>query len=84
MESASKDPWVPLALKAGTTTLLHPVEYAKVLMQLGHEPVAPVPSKSMFGRPILALPNVFKYIGIIRKRDGFSGMYAGVTPRLIG
>ena len=82
--SSGGDPMTSLALKAGSTAFLHPVEYAKTLMQLGHEPLVPVQSKTLMGKQALALPNVFKYIGIIKKREGLTGLYSGLTPRILG
>lgn len=62
----------------------HPLDYAKTLMQLGHEPFSPVPTKTFLTRkPALALPSVFQYMGHIRKVDGFTGLYRGLTPRLM-
>jgi len=69
-------------LRLGTSTCFHPLEYAKVLMQIGHEPVAPRSIKTFFGRPALVLPSVFQYCGYIRKRDGFLGLWRGVGPKL--
>ncbi|KAF4531396.1 hypothetical protein B566_EDAN009637 [Ephemera danica] len=66
---------------AGTAT--HPIEYAKFLIQIGHEPIAPHQSVTLFGRPALALPNVFKYLRHIKKVDGLSGCYRGLGLRLI-
>jgi len=69
-------------LRLGASACFHPLEYAKVLMQIGHEPVAPRSTKTFWGKPALALPSVFQYCGHIRKRDGFLGLWRGVTPRL--
>jgi len=60
----------------------HPFEYVKVLIQLGYEPIPPWPTKSLFGRPRLALPNVFTYLGYIRRQDGLAGVYRGFSGRL--
>ena len=75
--------WHKLAFKASLTTLTHPLEYAKVLIQIGHEPIAPRHTKTFFGKPALALPSVFQYIGHIKKRDGFLGLYQGLAPKLV-
>jgi len=37
----------------------------------------------LLGRPALALPSVFKYIGVIREKRGLGGLYAGFSPRLM-
>ena len=56
---------------------------AKTLIQIGHEPIKATQTKSfLFGRPQLSLPSVFIYIGHIRKKDGFFGMYRGLIPKL--
>jgi hypothetical protein len=39
----------------------HPINYAKILIQLGHEPLPPFKSTSIFGREQLYYPNVFSY-----------------------
>ena len=75
--------WHKLAFRASLTTLTHPIEYAKVLIQIGHEPIAPRHTKTFFGKPALALPSVFQYIGHIKKRDGFMGLYQGLAPKLV-
>ena len=54
----------------------------RLLLQIGHEPVAPRSPRTLFGKPALALPSVFQYCGHIRKRDGFLGLWRGLTPRL--
>ena len=71
-------------LKVGATTLAHPIEFAKVLIQIGHEPVDPKHTKTLMGRPALSLPSVFGYMGHIRRRDGFFGLYRGCAPKIIG
>jgi mitochondrial carrier len=79
-----KSHWHGLAFRASLTTLTHPIEYAKVLIQIGHEPIAPKQTRTFFGKPALALPSVFQYIGHIKKRDGFLGLYSGLAPKLVG
>jgi len=32
-------------------------------IQLGYEPIAPMPGKSLLGKPIMKLPNIFQYGG---------------------
>lgn len=53
--------WARYCLRLGVSAALHPFEYSKVLIQLGYEPISPIPGKSILGRPILALPNIFQY-----------------------
>jgi len=72
-----------LALRLGGAFAFHPFEYSKVLIQLGHEPLAPRNTKTLLGKPALAYPSVFQYCGHIRKRDGFLGMWRGVTPKML-
>ncbi|XP_064629035.1 mitochondrial carrier homolog 2-like isoform X2 [Lineus longissimus] len=71
-----------VALGAVVTTVFHPVGYAKVLIQLGHEPIAPQPTTTLFGKDVLGFPNVFKYIRHIKAVDGFRGLYRGLVPRV--
>lgn len=61
--------WLRFGLRLGVTTALHPLEYAKVLMQIGFEPIAPVPGRTLFGRPTMVLPNVFQYGKFARDLD---------------
>nr|CAD7412061.1 unnamed protein product [Timema cristinae] len=51
-------------------------------LQIGHEPIPPYPTKTIFGKPALALPNVFKYVLYIKSVDGFIGIYRGLAPKL--
>lgn len=73
----------PAAIKVGISVATHPVEYAKVLIQLGHEPIAPRQTRTLLGKPALALPSVFQYMGHIRRKDGFFGLYRGLTPKIL-
>jgi len=77
-----KSSWqtVTLRLIAGTAT--HPLELAKFLIQIGHEPTVPYSTKTLFGRPTLALPNVFQYLRHIKRIDGLSGCYRGLVLKL--
>ncbi|XP_058974938.1 mitochondrial carrier homolog 2 [Musca domestica] len=76
--------WMRFGMRLGVSAALHPLEYSKVLIQLGYEPIAAVPGRSILGRPIMVLPNIFQYAGHIRKIDGFYGCYRGLTPKLVG
>jgi len=71
-----------LLLRAGVATLVHPVKNAQLLIQIGYEPLAPIPKKTMFGRPALQLPSVFTYMSHIRRRDGFLALYRGWAPKM--
>lgn len=81
---SSKDEslWSGTACRVAVNAVSHPIEYAKVLIQIGHEPIAPYPTTTIFGRPALALPNVYKYIKYIKSVDGFTGCYRGLVPKL--
>jgi len=72
------------ALGAAASIVFHPITYTKLLIQLGHEPLPPVPTTTIFGRRVLAYPSVFKYLGHIKKREGFLGLYRGLGARLVG
>jgi len=82
LDTLSKS-WPEVALKVGMTTATHPLDLAKTLIQIGHEPIAPKHTKTWLGRPALALPSVFIYMGHIRRRDGFLGLYRGLGPKLV-
>lgn len=71
-----------LALRLGVSFCAHPFDYAKVLIQLGHEPIAPRHKRTFLGKPALAYPSVFQYVQYIRRRDGFTGLWRGVTPKI--
>lgn len=60
----------------------HPFDLAKILIQLGYEPLPPYPTKTLFGRHRLALPGVFSYLGHIRRTDGYFGLYRGISYKL--
>ena len=62
--------------------IAHPFDLAKILIQLGYEPLPPYPTKTLFGRQRLALPGVFQYLGHIRRTDGFFGIYRGIGYKL--
>jgi carrier protein len=70
------------ALGAGVSTFFHPLAYSKILIQIGYEPLSPVPSTTIFGSKVLMYPNIFKYMGHIRKTDGFFGLYRGLGAKL--
>ncbi|KAH8396231.1 hypothetical protein KR222_005676, partial [Zaprionus bogoriensis] len=70
-------------LRMGFGALMHPYEYAKVLMQLGHEPLPAVAAKNWLGRSTIFLPSVHQYIRYIKHTDGFVGLYRGLPPRIV-
>jgi len=71
-----------LALQLAGTCASHPFLYAKALIQLGHEPLAARQTKTLLGRPALAYPSVFSYVSHIRAKDGWTGLWRGLTPKL--
>uniref|UniRef100_A0A182PDU9 Mitochondrial carrier n=1 Tax=Anopheles epiroticus TaxID=199890 RepID=A0A182PDU9_9DIPT len=66
------------------STALYPLEYAKTLIQLGYEPIAPRPGRTLFGARRLMLPNIFQYAAYIKSVDGFTGCFRGLSARLLG
>uniref|UniRef100_A0A1Q3FB59 Putative mitochondrial carrier n=1 Tax=Culex tarsalis TaxID=7177 RepID=A0A1Q3FB59_CULTA len=76
--------WMRFGLRLGVSTALHPFEYAKVLMQIGFEPIAPVPGRTLFGKPTMILPNVFQYAAYIKQVDGFAGCFRGLSAKILG
>ncbi|KAL4222502.1 Mitochondrial carrier 2 [Mactra antiquata] len=76
---------INIALSSVTTAVFHPIGYSKILIQIGHEPIASKHGKYMlWGRDAYFYPNIFQYAGHIWNTDGFFGMYTGLLPRLIG
>lgn len=84
MDEIEKEKIAALPSQLLVTTICHPMEYAKVLIQLGYEPLAPRRSTTLFGRPAMILPNVFQYIKFIKTSDGFFGCYRGLSARVLG
>ncbi|XP_055701327.1 mitochondrial carrier homolog 2 [Phlebotomus papatasi] len=76
--------WIRFGLRLGLQSALHPFEYAKVLIQIGYEPVPPRQVRSILGYDTMVLPNIFKYVKYIRSVDGYSGCFVGLMPRLLG
>ncbi|ETN61731.1 mitochondrial carrier [Anopheles darlingi] len=89
-DAGSSDPeWqitqdMQFLLRVACTTALYPLEYAKTLIQIGYEPIAPRPGRTLFGERRLMLPNVFQYAGYIKSVDGFFGCFRGLSARLVG
>lgn len=67
----------------GAHAIFHPVACAKVLIQVGYEPISPALSTNLFGKKVFMYPNIIKYISYIRETDGFRGLYSGLGTRLI-
>ncbi|XP_015602529.1 mitochondrial carrier homolog 2 [Cephus cinctus] len=83
MNQTKEEPlWSRIAVRILVNTISHPIDYAKVLIQIGHEPIPPRPTTTLFGTPALALPTVFEYVRYIKNVDGFTGCYRGLVPKL--
>ncbi|KOC63222.1 Mitochondrial carrier like protein 2 [Habropoda laboriosa] len=74
--------WSDFSFRMLTNTITHPIEYAKVLIQIGYEPIPPRRTTTIFRQPALALPNVFQYVRYIKNVDGYTGCYRGLIPKL--
>ncbi|XP_034103452.1 mitochondrial carrier homolog 2 [Drosophila nasuta] len=83
-EETEVNGWIRFGLRLGVSAALHPFEYSKTLIQIGYEPISARPGKSLLGKPVMLLPNIFQYAGHIRKIDGFYGCYRGLAPKLAG
>lgn len=81
-ETQRRIPWVEIVGRIGVAAVAHPFEYVKVLIQIGHEPIPPRPTHTLFGRPAMALPGGFRYMKHIKSVDGFFGLYRGLLPKL--
>ncbi|EDW05905.1 mitochondrial carrier homolog 2 [Drosophila mojavensis] len=71
-------------LRMGLGAVMHPYEYAKVLMQLGFEPMPAIISTNWLGRSTLFLPSANHYLRYIRHIDGVPGLYRGLFARVVG
>lgn len=71
-----------LVLTALMTTATQPLTCVRLLMQVGHEPIPPAPSRTFLGTKVLRLPSFFQYANHIKKLDGWSGLYRGLLPRV--
>ncbi|XP_064212092.1 mitochondrial carrier homolog 2 isoform X2 [Tribolium castaneum] len=80
----NENKWSGYGLRIFLNTLSHPFEYAKVLIQIGYEPIPPHSSKTLLGKPALKLPNIFQYVKHIKSVDGLSGCYRGLGPKVCG
>jgi len=61
-EDTEVNGWIKFGMRLGVSAALHPFEYSKTLIQIGYEPIAARPGKSiMLGKPIMLLPNIFQY-----------------------
>lgn len=83
-ESRSNNPLYTYGARVLLNAAAHPFEYAKVLIQIGHEPISPSPTTTFLGKPALKLPNIFEYVKYIKSVDGFTGCYRGIVPKVCG
>ncbi|XP_043248440.1 mitochondrial carrier homolog 2-like [Colletes gigas] len=74
--------WSTIGQHIVINAIAYPIEYAKVLIQIGHEPISPQPTTTLLREPALGLPNVFQYVKHIKKVDGLAGCYCGLVPKL--
>ncbi|CAH1990073.1 unnamed protein product [Acanthoscelides obtectus] len=84
MSKQNENRWTNFALRIIVNTVSHPFEYAKILIQIGYEPIPPRPTKTLFGKPALKLPNIFEYVKHIKSVDGIVGCCNGLTPKITG
>lgn len=68
-----------IAIKVAISTIFFPIEKAKTLIQIGFEPLPPYRTRSLLGRSVLGLPNIFKYVGFMWREGGWNGIYSGCT-----
>jgi len=61
----------------------YPTSYIKVLIQIGHEPLPPFKSKSLFGREQFFYPNAYSYMKYVYSVEGFTGLYRGLGMKII-
>ncbi|KAL3275310.1 hypothetical protein HHI36_020077 [Cryptolaemus montrouzieri] len=84
MTDHQENKWSSYGFRILLNTVSHPFEYAKVLIQIGYEPIPPKPSTTFFGKPALKLPNIFEYVKHIKTVDGFTGCYKGLESKVCG
>lgn len=84
-EDTERAKWIHVGIGLAVASALEPLEYSRTLIQIGYEPVAAKKGVSVILRkPANYLPNIFSYMGHIRKTEGFFGLYRGLTPKLAG
>lgn len=62
----------------------YPITFVKTLIQIGHEPLPPKPTTTLFGKKALCLPNCLQYMRHVKRRDGFLALYRGVGYGIVG
>jgi len=78
----SDDTWEHVVFRVAFNAATHPIDYAKCLIQIGHEPMAPYEGHTIFGAKKHFYPSIFSYIAHIKRRDGLSGCYRGLPANL--
>ncbi|RNA18405.1 mitochondrial carrier -like protein [Brachionus plicatilis] len=83
-KSKKKEPSASSSLTAGLfQTPFYPLSYIKVLIQIGHEPLPPFKSRSIFGREQFFYPNNFSYMRYVYSVEGIAGLYRGLGMKII-
>ncbi|CAG0916408.1 unnamed protein product [Notodromas monacha] len=60
-----------------------PHQFQKVISSaVGHEPIEPKLSKNWLGTPVLMLPSIFRYIRYVKRQEGFTGCYRGLSGNI--
>lgn len=74
-----------LGLKAVVSTTFHPLTFAKVLFQLGHEPYPVSIGKNygFVGQNKHYLPNIFSYLRNIYRESGLTAIYQGLDANIL-
>jgi len=75
--------WEQVVCRIGFLSAIHPFEYAKFLIQVGHEPMAPYRAKNIYGKMATFYPSIFSYIRHIKQVDGIGGCYRGLAPNIM-
>ncbi|XP_028516096.1 mitochondrial carrier homolog 2 [Exaiptasia diaphana] len=78
-----KNPALSLMLSMAMTTATYPLTSVKLLVQVGHEPIPAVATKTFFGNTVMRLPGLFQYGKHLVKTDGYLRLYSGLVPRLM-
>eukprot|EP00038_Savillea_parva_P027174 m.57939 g.57939 ORF g.57939 m.57939 type:complete len:314 (-) comp7798_c1_seq1:1286-2227(-) len=71
-----------VAQEAAFSTLESFISIPKTLVQLGYEPVPPIPYTNFLGFSGYLRPNAFKYCGLLFKSHGYEVIFTGFTTRL--
>jgi len=74
--------WEHMVFRVAFNAATHPIDYAKCLIQIGHEPMDPYKGTTIFGTEKYFYPSIFSYIRHIKRRDGLSGCYRGLSANL--